>query len=76
MVTHGCEGKRTYLTFAAAALAARQICFHRAGKVHAYHCPSCHKFHVGGLEGDGRVWQGRDYKRRLRALRSEGEQEC
>lgn len=75
-MTHGCEGKRTYLTFAAAALAARQICFHRAGKVHAYHCPSCHKFHVGGLEGDGRVWQGRDYKRRLRALRSEGEQEC
>lgn len=75
MVTHGCEGKRTYLTFAAAALAARQICFHRAGKVHAYHCPSCHKFHVGGVEGDGRVWQGRDYKRRLKALRSEGEQE-
>ena len=75
MVTHGCEGKRTCLTFAAAALAARQICFHRAGKVHAYHCPSCHKFHVGGVEGDGRVWQGRDYKRRLRALRCEGEQE-
>lgn len=75
MTRHGCDGKRTYLTFAAAALAARQICFHRAGKVHAYHCPGCHKFHVGGLEQDGREWKGRDFKRRRAALKSEGEAE-
>lgn len=70
---HGCDGKRPYLTFASAALAARQICFHRSGVVHPYHCPSCHKFHVGGIEQDGRVWQERAFKRRRRALRHEGE---
>lgn len=75
MSRRGCDGKRQYASFAAAALAARQICFHRAGKVHAYHCVSCRLFHVGGLEEDGREWQGRDFKRRRRALRHEGEAE-
>ena len=44
-------GKRRYLTWTAAAKAARQVRRHRDLRVIAYHSRRCACFHVGGING-------------------------
>lgn len=45
---YGCEHKKRYSSMGRARMVAGNVGAHKHTKLHAYHCPDCHGYHITG----------------------------